>query len=81
MSFLYWCIDASLGIRAGAIMLLSSGLNFVFKIPLTGPRSYWISTAVKPLWAEVYFGIPPGHAQNSVVVWGSMAAYLRRAWI
>jgi membrane-associated phospholipid phosphatase len=80
MPLLSWCIDASLGIRVGAIMVLSSGLNFIFKIPFTGPRPYWMSTAVKPLWAEIYFGIPSGHAQNSVAVWGSMAAYLRRAW-
>jgi membrane-associated phospholipid phosphatase len=80
MPFLYWCLDASLGIRVGAIMLLSNGLNLIIKIPFTGPRPYWMSTAVKPLWAEVYFGIPSGHAQQSVAVWGSMAAYLRRAW-
>ena len=80
MPALYWCIDASLGIRVGAIMLVSSGLNLIFKIPFTGPRPYWISTAVKPLWGEVYFGIPSGHAQQSVAVWGSMAAYLRRGW-
>jgi len=80
MPLLYWCIDASLGIRVGVIALLSGGLNLIFKIPLTGPRPYWMSTAVKPLWAEVYFGIPSNHAQSSVAVWGSMAAYLRRGW-
>ena len=80
MPALYWCIDASLGIRVGFIMLVGSGLNLILKIPLTSPRPYWISTAVKPLWGEVYFGIPSAHAQQSVAVWGSMAAYLRRGW-
>ncbi|MGD8404823.1 MAG: phosphatase PAP2 family protein [Anaerolineales bacterium] len=80
MPLIYWCIDARMGIQVGMITLLSGGLNFIFKIPLTGPRPYWMSSAVKPLWAEVYFGIPSGHAQQSVVVWGSMAAYLRRGW-
>lgn len=80
MPILYWCIDARLGIRVGTIMLLSSGLNFIFKIFFAGSRPYWVSTQVKPLWHEVYFGIPSGHAQNSVAVWGSMAAYLRRKW-
>ena len=80
MPILYWCLDARLGIRIGFIMLVSSGLNLIFKIPFTGPRPYWVSTAVKPLWGEVYFGIPSGHAQQSVAVWGTMAAYLHRGW-
>ena len=80
MPMLYWCVDASLGIRVGAIMLLSSGMNSVFKIPFTSPRPYWLSTEVKPLWAETSFGLPSGHAQQSVAVWGSIAAYVRRSW-
>ncbi len=30
--------------------------------------------------AEVFFGIPSGHAQNAVAVWGSLAAYVRGRW-
>ncbi len=80
MPILYWCIDAGLGLKVGTIMLFSSGLNFIFKMPFMGPRPYWVSTAVKPLWAEVFFGIPSGHAQNAVAVWGSLAAYVRGRW-
>ena len=80
MPILYWCIDAGLGIRVGTIMLLSSGLNFIFKIPFLGPRPYWVSTDVRALWAETSFGVPSGHAQQAVTVWGSMAAYLRYRW-
>ena len=80
MPILYWCLDASLGIRVGVIMLLGSGLNFILKIPFKGPRPYWVSTEVKALWAEISFGIPSGHAQQAVTVWGSVAAYLRRGW-
>lgn len=77
---LYWCIDTSLGIRVGFMMLVSSGLNSIFKLPFTGPRPYWIGPEVRPLWAETSFGLPSGHAQQSVAVWGTMAAYLRRGW-
>lgn len=80
MPILYWCLDASLGIRVGTIMLLSSGLNFIFKLPFTSPRPYWLSADVKALWAEYSFGLPSGHAQQAVAVWGSIAAYLRRGW-
>jgi len=81
LPILYWSIDTTLGIRVGVAMLLSGGLNFILKIPLLGPRPYWISTNVKPLWGEIYFGIPSGHAQNSVAVWGSIAGYLRKIWV
>lgn len=80
LPILYWCIDSKLGIRVGVIMLFSSGLNFIFKIVFTAPRPYWISSKVKALWGEIYFGIPSGHAQQAVAVWGIMAAYLRRGW-
>lgn len=80
MPVLYWSIDASLGIRVGVIMLLSTGLNFILKLPFTGPRPYWLSADVNPLWAESSFGLPSGHAQHAVAVWGSIAAYLRHRW-
>ncbi|MGW8251888.1 MAG: phosphatase PAP2 family protein, partial [Anaerolineales bacterium] len=30
---------------------------------------------------ETTFGIPSGHAQNSIVVWGSMAASIGKRWV
>lgn len=78
---LYWCIDAKLGLRVGIVMLFSGSLNAVLKIPFRGPRPYWMSADVKPLWAETDFGIPSGHAQNAVTIWGFMAGNLRRAWV
>lgn len=80
MPILYWCIDASLGIRVGSMMVISSGLNLVIKMPLRGPRPYWVSTDVKPLWGEIFFGIPSNHAQTAVAIWGTIAAYMRRTW-
>jgi hypothetical protein len=61
-------------------MLFSSGLNSILKIPFHGPRPYWFSPEVTPLWAETSFGVPSGHAQQSVTVWGFMAGYLRKPW-
>lgn len=80
LPILYWCIDVGLGIRVGTIMLLSGSLNIIFKLPFTGPRPYWMSTNVKAFWAEISFGIPSGHAQQSVAIWGSVASYIRRKW-
>jgi len=81
MPILYWCIDASLGIRVGFMMVISSGLNLIIKMPFRGPRPYWVSTDVKPLWGEIFFGIPSNHAQEAVTVWGTIATYMRRGWV
>ncbi len=60
--------------------MISGGLNSVLKIILHGPRPYWYQTQVKALSTETSFGIPSGHAQNAVVIWGTIAAYIRRTW-
>lgn len=81
LPFLYWCVEARLGLRVGVIMLFSSGLNAVLKMPFHGPRPYWVSPAVEPLWSESSFGLPSGHAQQAVAVWGFAAATLRTGWV
>jgi len=78
---LYWSVDAALGLRVGVILLVSGGINDLFKLAFHSPRPYWVSADVKALSAETSFGLPSGHAQISVSVWGMAAAYLRRAWV
>lgn len=81
MPVLYWSVDSALGLRVGVTMLLSSGLNTIFKFLFHAPRPYWVNTEVQAFSAESSFGVPSGHAQNAVAVWGSFAAYLRKKWI
>ena len=76
----YWCIDSRLGIRIGVILLFSTGLNDIFKLALQGPRPYWFSAQVNPLAAESSFGVPSGHAQNAIGVWGMMADRVGKSW-
>ncbi len=78
----YWAVSVDLGLRIGFILLFSSGLNTAFKLLFHGPRPYWVSTNVSPYAAETSFGVPSGHAQNAVSVWGIAAHWLRRngAW-
>jgi len=80
MPALYWCLDVGLGVRLGAILMLSSGLNNALKIAFHGPRPYWFSRAVKSWSSSPSFGLPSGHAQNSVSFWGLLAASLRGWW-
>lgn len=76
----YWCLDANAGLRIGLIVLFSGGLNDILKLAFHGPRPYWFSTQVKALAAETSFGVPSGHAQIAVSLWGMVAAQVRRSW-
>lgn len=78
---IYWCFDAALGLRVGLIMLLSSGVNTIFKFAFHSPRPYWVNTDVQALSAESSFGAPSGHAQNAVTVWGVVGSYFRKGWV
>jgi len=77
---LYWCVSSALGMRVAVILMLSGGVNDAFKILFHGPRPYWVSSQVKGLAAETSFGVPSGHSQNAVAVWGIMAAWFKKAW-
>ncbi len=77
---LLWCVDPAWGLRLGLGLTLSSGLNDLLKVVFHSPRPFWYDARVQPLSAETSFGMPSGHAQNAVVVWGLFAQGLRRGW-
>jgi membrane-associated phospholipid phosphatase len=77
---LYWCLETSVGLRVGVILLLSTSVNDALKLALHGPRPYWMSTDVIGYASETSFGAPSGHAQIAVGVWGMMAASLKKWW-
>ncbi|MGB2909392.1 MAG: phosphatase PAP2 family protein [Anaerolineales bacterium] len=77
---LYWCINASLGFRLGLLLMISGAINSNLKIIFHQPRPYWYSTEVSAYSSESSFGFPSGHAQNAVVVWGTIANWIRRLW-
>jgi membrane-associated phospholipid phosphatase len=77
---LYWCFDAGLGLRMGLILMVNGSLNYVLKLAFHQPRPYWVDPNVKAYAAETSFGLPSGHAQNAVVVWGRLAAWLKGKW-
>ena len=78
LPLLYWSIDANIGIRVGMILVTSIAINFTAKLLFAGPRPYWVSSHVQPLWPENSFGIPSGHAQYGISVWGTIAAFQKR---
>ena len=77
---LYWCMEAGTGLRVGIILLLSTSVNGAFKLAFQGPRPYWYSADVIRYANETSFGVPSGHAQIAVGVWGMLAARTRKWW-
>jgi len=80
LPLIYWCIDAGLGMRVGFMLITSSYINDIFKLLFAGPRPYWVSDKVVAYAGESSFGIPSGHAQNAVGVWGTIAPSVRKRW-
>lgn len=78
MPVLYWSVSARLGFRVAIMLLLSNGLNSIFKIIFHGPRPYWFDTRIRAFSLEPSFGIPSGHAQNAASIWGLVAAGARQ---
>jgi len=78
---IYWSWNSRLGLRVGIIFMLGLAINLMVKVAFHDPRPYWLDPEVRLLTGgETTFGIPSGHAQNSVVIWGMLAAYLRKGW-
>jgi membrane-associated phospholipid phosphatase len=81
MPLLYWCIDLALGIRIGVLLLLSGGLNTIFKFGFSSPRPFCVSGKVVPLVDATGFGFPSGHAQNAAGIWGLFSAQAKKGWL
>jgi membrane-associated phospholipid phosphatase len=75
LPFFYWCVDVRLGLRVGVILTVSDSLNIFFKLVFHQPRPYWVSNRVRVFSAEASYGIPSGHAQHAMTVWGTVAAW------
>jgi len=80
MPFLYWCWDAKQGFRVGLMLVTSHGLNAALKLALHGPRPYWVDPAVQAWSTQPSFGMPSGHAQNAVSIWGLTAYLIHKPW-
>jgi membrane-associated phospholipid phosphatase len=77
LPFLYWCVDVRLGLRVSVILSVSDSLNTFFKFVFHQPRPYWVSDKVRVINTEASYGMPSGHAQHAVTVWGTMAAWVK----
>jgi len=76
---LYWSVDAATGARVGFAFLISAYVNPILKDMFDQPRPYQINPAVSD-HDVAGSGMPSGHAQSSVFVWGVLAAQVKRPW-
>lgn len=81
MPAIFWCFDSRLGFRLGMILMLSNGINGAFKFLFHGPRPFWVNREVIAYVHETSFGVPSGHSQNAVAIWGYLATKVKKTWL
>jgi membrane-associated phospholipid phosphatase len=78
--FVYWAIDARLGFRLLLTLISADFFTTSFKQLLHQPRPYWLG-GVQALAEESSYGIPSGHASDSLALWGYLAYRLKKGWL
>ena len=74
---LLWAIDARVGFRIGVVFLISVCINSLAKELIAHPRPFDLDDSVGRAEPGLGYGLPSGHAQNAVVIWGGLAAWRR----
>jgi membrane-associated phospholipid phosphatase len=77
MPLVYWCFDRRMGARLLVLFLVSAYINSAAKVLADQPRPYQYDPRVKPLVHAGGGGLPSGHTQGAVVVWGYLASRVR----
>lgn len=81
LPLVYWSIDRATGVRLMLIALFSSLVNATAKELGGQPRPFGYDDRVVPLVDAGGYGLPSGHAQGAVVVWGFIGLEARRRWM
>jgi membrane-associated phospholipid phosphatase len=69
------------GMRLATLFGINGGLNEAVKLAWHLPRPYWVSAAVSATSSHSSFGFPSGAAQYGIVLYGYIAANIRRFWV
>ena len=76
---LFWCADYNLGLRVAVVCSISAISNSFLKEFFSQPRPFNLEAALGIGKAGGY-GLPSGHAQGSLVLWGSIAHRVKKKW-
>jgi len=81
LPLILWSVDFTLGMRFTFLFLFSVYINNAVKNVFADPRPFELDPTVQLHESGVEgYGLPSGHSQSSVVVWGFLARYLRKQW-
>jgi membrane-associated phospholipid phosphatase len=85
LPLLYWCVDKRLAQRLAYLFLLSVYSNVALKSLFRHPRPFQYDSQVLKLSVEpardLGYGLPSGHSQAAITVWGYLVVQARRRWI
>ena len=81
LALLYWCLNRRLGARLTILTMGSAYISGLAKLLANQPRPFQYDTRVKQLTGVVGGGFPSLHTQFAVVIWGYLAAQVRRTWM
>jgi len=76
---LFWSLDIKLGYKLGLIFLFSAYLNQSLKELFAQPRPVELKEGLNLIEADGY-GLPSGHAQMAIVIWGGLALIIKKSW-
>lgn len=77
LAILYWLWDRDTSLRVSVFAVASLILNKILKLMIEAPRP----DEAMALISASGFGMPSGHAQASVAVWGFLAISVERKWL
>jgi len=76
---LFWSLDIKLGYKLGLIFLFAAYLNQSLKELFGQPRPVDLQAGLN-LIEEGGYGLPSGHAQMAMVIWGGLGVIVKRSW-
>ena len=81
LPFVYWCLDRRTGARLTVLFLMSMLVNYVAKAIGAQPRPFQYDPRVLMIRDASGYGLPSGHTQSAVVVWGYLGSQFRKKWL
>lgn len=80
LPLLIWSIDQKIGLRLTVFFLISGFLNSVAKAIAAAPRPFQYDPSVKAIVDATGGGMPSGHTQNALFVWGYLYKWFESRW-
>lgn len=79
LPLLFWSVDYRLGMQIAYLYIVSSAFNTGLKALFAQPRPYDLDPSVQ-LSESPGGGLPSGHAQAGLLIWGYLATRIRGLW-